>query len=50
MCAAIRAGGRGFKTGRHRRQQPRSPGEAPDLEVTDVPELEQAILHLSSPR
>ena len=36
--AAIR-----FKTGRHRRQQPRSPAETPDAEVTDVPELEEAI-------
>jgi HAD superfamily hydrolase (TIGR01549 family) len=32
-----------FRTGRHRRQKPRSPAETPDAEVTDVPELEQAI-------
>jgi FMN phosphatase YigB (HAD superfamily) len=32
-----------FRTGRYRRQKPRSPAEAPDVEVTDVPELEAAI-------
>jgi HAD superfamily hydrolase (TIGR01549 family) len=32
-----------FRTGRHRRQKPRSPTEAPDAEVTDVPELAAAI-------
>ena len=37
--AAIR-----FKTGRHRRQQPRSPVETPDADVTDVHELEEAIM------
>ncbi|MDP1961266.1 MAG: HAD family hydrolase [Reyranella sp.] len=39
--AAIR-----FKTGRHRRQKPRSAAEAPDANVTDVRELEEAILAL----
>jgi FMN phosphatase YigB (HAD superfamily) len=32
-----------FRTGRHRRQKPRSPAETPDAEVTDVGELEAAI-------
>jgi FMN phosphatase YigB (HAD superfamily) len=32
-----------FRTGRHRRQKPRSPAETPDAEVTDVAELEAAI-------
>jgi FMN phosphatase YigB (HAD superfamily) len=32
-----------FRTGRHRRQKPRSPVETPDAEVTDVAELEAAI-------
>jgi len=32
-----------FRTGRHRRQKPRSLAEAPDVEVTDVQELEAAI-------
>ena len=32
-----------FRTGRHRRQTPRSPAEAPDIEVTDVAELKAAI-------
>jgi putative hydrolase of the HAD superfamily len=32
-----------FRTGRYRRQKPRSHAEAPDAEVTDVPELEAAI-------
>jgi FMN phosphatase YigB (HAD superfamily) len=32
-----------FRTGRHRRQKPRSPAEMPDAEVTDVQELEAAI-------
>jgi len=39
-----------FRTGRHRRQKPRSPAEAPDIEVTDVQELEQAILDLAALR
>ncbi|HSI02697.1 MAG TPA: HAD family hydrolase [Reyranella sp.] len=39
--AAIR-----FRTGRHRRQKPRTPAETPDAEATDVPELERAILGL----
>jgi putative hydrolase of the HAD superfamily len=39
--AAIR-----FKTGRHRRQMPRSAAEMPDAEVTDVRELEAAITAL----
>jgi putative hydrolase of the HAD superfamily len=32
-----------FRTGRHRRQKPRSAVETPDAEVTDVTELEAAI-------
>jgi HAD superfamily hydrolase (TIGR01662 family) len=32
-----------FRTGRHRRQKPRSPAEIPDAEVADVAELEAAI-------
>lgn len=36
------------RTGRHRRQRPRSAAEEPDAIVTDVPELEQAILALMS--
>jgi FMN phosphatase YigB (HAD superfamily) len=32
-----------FRTGRHRRQKPRSPAETPDVEVSDVQELEAAI-------
>jgi FMN phosphatase YigB (HAD superfamily) len=32
-----------FRTGRHRRQKPRTPAEMPDAEVTDVAELERAI-------
>jgi putative hydrolase of the HAD superfamily len=32
-----------FRTGRHRRQRPRSPAEVPDAEATDVRELEVAI-------
>ena len=35
-----------FRTGRHRRQRPRSSAEQPDAIVTDVPELERAILAL----
>jgi hypothetical protein len=35
-----------FRTGRHRRQKPRSAAETPDEEVTDVAELEAAILRL----
>jgi HAD superfamily hydrolase (TIGR01662 family) len=36
--AAIR-----FRSGRHARQQPRGPSEAPDADVVDVMELERAI-------
>jgi putative hydrolase of the HAD superfamily len=36
-----------FRTGRHRRQKPRSPAEMADAEVTDVRELEAAIAELS---
>jgi putative hydrolase of the HAD superfamily len=36
-----------FRTGRHRRQKPRSPAERADAEVTDVRELEAAIAELS---
>jgi HAD superfamily hydrolase (TIGR01662 family) len=32
-----------FRTGRHRRQKPRTPAETPDVVVTDVPELDAAI-------
>ena len=32
-----------FRSGRHRRQRPRSTAEEPDSIVTDVPELEAAI-------
>lgn len=32
-----------FRSGRHRRQRPRSPAEEPDAVVTDVRELEAAI-------
>ena len=32
-----------FRTGRHRRQKPRSLAETPDAEVTDVADLEAAI-------
>ena len=35
-----------FRTGRHRRQKPRSPAEMPDREVIDVGELEAAIMEL----
>jgi phosphoglycolate phosphatase-like HAD superfamily hydrolase len=35
-----------FRSGRHRRQTPRSPAETPDFEVTDVAELEAAIAAL----
>ncbi|MGD9885907.1 MAG: HAD family hydrolase [Reyranella sp.] len=35
-----------LRGGRHRRQRPRSPAEEPDAVVTDVPELEAAILDL----
>ena len=37
-----------FRTGRHRRQKPRSSAETPDVDVTDVAELEAAILALSA--
>ncbi len=36
-----------FRTGRHRRQKPRSSAETPDREVTDVGELEAAIVELT---
>ena len=32
-----------FRAGRHRRQVPRGPREAPDIEVADVMELERAL-------
>jgi putative hydrolase of the HAD superfamily len=35
-----------FRSGRYRRQRPRSDAETPDAVVTDVPELEAAILAL----
>src|SRR5882757_6808612 len=35
-----------LRSGRHRRQQPRSPAETPDAVVTDVRELEEAIFAL----
>jgi HAD superfamily hydrolase (TIGR01509 family) len=35
-----------FRTGRHIRQQPRSPAEVPDAVVEDVEELRNAILRL----
>jgi len=35
-----------LRGGRHRRQQPRSPAETPDAVVTDVRELEEAIVEL----
>ncbi len=35
-----------FRTGRWRRQRPRCPEETPDADVSDVPELEEAILRL----
>ncbi|MBN9087607.1 MAG: HAD hydrolase-like protein [Reyranella sp.] len=35
-----------FRTGRYRKQKPRSPAETPDAEVTDVAGLEAAILEL----
>jgi len=37
-----------FRSGRHRRQRPRSPADEPDAVVTDVLELEEAILTLLS--
>lgn len=37
-----------FRGGRYRKQRPRSPGEEPDAVVTDVLELEAAILTLLS--
>lgn len=33
-----------FRAGRHARQEPRTPAEAPHAEVRDVPDLEAAIL------
>jgi len=39
-----------FRSGRHRRQRPRSPAEEPDAVVTDVLELEAAIDALLSSR
>ena len=35
-----------FRSGRHRRQKPRSIAGEPDAIVTDVPELEVAIMEL----
>jgi putative hydrolase of the HAD superfamily len=35
-----------LRSGRHRRQRPRSEAEVPDAVVTDVPELEGAIAAL----
>jgi len=35
-----------FRSGRHRKQRPRSAAEIPDAVVTDVPELEAAIAKL----
>ncbi|MCX7366983.1 MAG: HAD family hydrolase [Alphaproteobacteria bacterium] len=35
-----------FRSGRHRRQRPRGEAETPNAVVTDVPELEAAILSL----
>jgi HAD superfamily hydrolase (TIGR01549 family) len=35
-----------FRTGRHRRQSPRTSAERPDAEVTDVRELEAAVMAL----
>ena len=37
-----------LRSGRHRRQRPRSPAETPDAVVTDVLELEEAITSLLS--
>jgi len=37
-----------LRSGRHRRQRPRSPAEEPDAVVTDVLELEAAITSLLS--
>ena len=37
-----------FRSGRHRKQRPRTPAENPDAIVTDVPELEAALLALRS--
>lgn len=39
-----------LRGGRHRRQRPRHRAEEPDAVVTDVPELEAAILDLLDPR
>ena len=38
-----------FRSGRWRKQRPRSEAETPDSVVTDVPELEEAILNLMNP-
>jgi putative hydrolase of the HAD superfamily len=35
-----------FRSGRHRRQKPRTPAEAPNTTVSDVLELEAAIARL----
>jgi putative hydrolase of the HAD superfamily len=43
---ALRMAAIQLRGGRHRRQQPRSPAEAPDAVLTDVRELEAAILAL----
>ena len=37
-----------FRSGRHRRQRPRTSAEEPDAVVTDVRGLEEAILTLLS--
>jgi 8-oxo-dGTP diphosphatase/putative hydrolase of the HAD superfamily len=37
-----------LRSGRHRRQRPRSPAEEPDVVVTDILELEAAIMSLMS--
>ena len=39
-----------FRTGRWRKQRPRNEAETPDVEVTDVAELETAIIGLLSSR
>jgi putative hydrolase of the HAD superfamily len=39
-----------FRSGRHRKQRPRSPAEEPDAVVSDVRELEAAITALTSSR
>jgi hypothetical protein len=39
-----------LRSGRHRRQRPRTPADEPDVIVTDVLELEAAITSLLSGR